>query len=957
MAFNRRRTRSQNDRSSILRQQKKWLGLNRDEDRTEIPEGEVAILENAICLGSTVEERSGSWLHSNNENLFGTVYGKIFHKASKRWLFHIGSQLFWSSLDCNTLTEVKDYADASLGVCGFATGHTIMREFLDGILLNSNSTTNKGLMFVRIAESTPRFFNMTAPCPVSIWAGFTSETGPRLYRYRYLYTFSRIEDDVAGEADRTTGGRVIHESGTRTFLDGEQDYQEWTVDGAIGVIDSVDIDLRETGTSDIPSVYAAASSAHWNRISIYRTLDIGVDFGTDEKTGEVNDPELYIWVADIPLPVVPTSTFSDFVSDEVLRSRISSSEGASAFVLKNRGFFPIGADAKYDETPNASVVSFFNASPNFLLAVQDGRKTKVDYCQLDMPQIAGYHSPLQNKKFTQDVNAIQIYQNLAVFCHTSSMSGGDLNAYLDKGLSGSPMFTLESFYPLDQVNGVTDYATIAETENGRFIALCSDKSIRLFGGVRFGEDLAGNKISTEILKKAVTYGAVGKFFNGAYLLMFSYSLTGDKNDACIRLAIQKGTGYGWSEYYDFIKSHKFHFGEVIVDEDGLHRLIVQDFEDGFLYEIETYDGPQGSNIFRAVRDKGDKADLSVGDDIVSRVKLPDYTGELESFLCVHQVTNAYTRPRKAYTVNNPSYAQNAAGFAENFSLEVNGYEGDDLADTITGAPVSGDLEFFHPPKASRIAIEFVFNAGGWSMVRADTRFRVIDQKQQTGINETDEAGYLTELETGRVMWLSRGKNLDLERCLGRKYALGSSVTGDFDGDTGPDEQEESAIAFGSGVGSYFTIPATGSWLSESETDGDFTFSFWYKCGPDGFVAGAILGGNDADALSISFTDATTMRLEPFAQDVIVSDVGNDEWHFFMVRRTDGLVEVLQLETVMGSFEDAQTISVNGTATTVGAPSCGLFDPCFYTEAKSDDAMEFYRDDILGNNGEKVLPYF
>lgn len=959
MAFNRRRTRSQNDRSSILRQQRKWLGLNKDEDTAQIPEGEVAVLENAVCHGTSVEERSGSWLHSNNEELAGTVYGKMFHKASKRWLFHIGSQLFWSDLSCNVLTEVKDYANASLGVCGFSTGHTIMKEFLDGILLNSNSPANKGLMFVRIAEATPRFFNLTAPCPAVTWSVLVSGTAPKVYRYRYLVTFSRIEG--YGASNDRTSGIVVHESGARSVhlsVPSIEDYDEITLDEPIEDYSGSLIDMQDLFYSEEVAASAVRSSPHWTHASIYRTMDIGADFGTDSKTGEVNDPELYVWVKDLLLSSNPTE-LTDTTPDEVLRSRIASSDGASAFLLKSRGFFPIGADANYSAAQPASVVSQFNSSPNFLLAVQDGKKTKVDYCQLDVPYLAGYHNPLQNKKFAQEVNAIQIHNNLAVFCHTSSMSGGDLNAYLDKGLSGSPMFTLESFYPLDQVNGVTDYATIAETENGRFIALCSDKSIRLFGGVRFGPDLAGNKISTEILKKAVTYGAVGKFFNGAYLLMFSNSVSGANNEACIRLAIQESSGYGWSEFYDFVKSHKFHFGEVVIDDDGLHRLIVQDADDGFLYEIETYDGPAGSNVFRSVRDKADKGDLSVGDDIVSRIKLPDYTGELESFLCVHQVTNAYTRPRKAYNSGNPSYTQNADGFAENFSLEVNAYQDGELSDTITGAPVSGDLEFYAPPKANRITIEFVMNAGGWSMVRSDTRFRVIDQKKSKGINETDQADYSAELESDRELWLSRGKNLDLERCFGKKYGLEDSDTGGFSGATGPDEQEESAIAFDEEAGSRLIGPpsASAAWLSGVDLDGDFTFTFWYKCAAAGFVPGSVLGGSDADALAVSFTDHVTMRIEPFGQDVIVNAVNNDQWHFFMVRRTDGLVEVFQRESVMGSFEDSSTASINGTQTQIGDPSCMLFDPCVYSSSKSDDAMAFYRDDILNNNGKKVLPYF
>lgn len=963
MAFNRRRTRSQNDRSSILRQQKKWLGENRDEDPTELKDGEVAVLENAICLGSTVEERPGSWIHSTNEMLAGTVYGKIFHKGSKRWLFHIGSQLFWSDLSCDTLTEVKDYANASLGECGFASGHTLMREFQDGILLNSNSPENMGLMFVRIAEVEPRFFNMTAPCPISEWVAFTNDTAARLYRYRYLYTFSRIEDGGTNTADRQTGGRLIHESGSRTLLnDDGVDYFEIAIDAQIQET-FPDIDLHEIVTNRIPSDYVGESAAHWTHISIYRTLDIGSDFGTDLKTGEVNDPELYIWVADLHIPVTPSSTFTDGISDEALRARISSTDGASAFVLKNRGAFPIGCDAKYDDAPLVPVISHFNSSPGFLLAVQNGKKTKVDYCQLDAPQNAGYHNPLQNKKFTQEVNAIQIYQNLAVFCHTSSMSGGDLNAYLDKGLSGSPMFTLESFYPLDPVNGVTDYATIAETENGRFIALCSDKSIRIFGGVRFGDDLAGNKISREILKKAVTHGAVGKFFRGAYLLAFSNSITGANNERCIRLAIQESSGYGWSEYFDFVKAHKFHFGEVIVDDYGMHRLIAQDADDGFLYEIETYDGPVGSNVFRSVRDKADKADLSVGEDIVSRIRLPDYTGELESFLCVHQVTNAYTRPRLPYNAANPSYTQNEDGFAENFSLDVNAYENGELSDEITGAPVTGDLEFYKPPKANRIAIEFVMNAGGWSMVRSDTRFRVIDQKKTQGINDTNEAAYMAELESGRELWLSRGKDLDLERCIGRKYAMGDSVTGSFSGITGPDGEEESAIAFSSAGGSFFVGPPAlvQVWLEPVILDGDFTFSFWYKAAEDGFVAGNIISGIDSGSrqmLGVSLSTPTSLLVSPFGETVIVDDVNNGEWHFFMVRKTDGLVEVFQGENLRASFDGSSfELIANGDLTIIGSLSCSIFDMCLYSESKSDLAMQFYRDDVIDNNGKKVLPYF
>jgi hypothetical protein len=960
MSFNRRRTRAENDRSGILRRHERWSGMDADTDPTQLGEGKVAHLQNAVAYGKHVEERSGSWRYSNNAQFgtMGTVYGKHFHKASRRWLFHAGTQLLWSESDMATFTEVQSYAISSFGANGSSNAHTIMQDFLDGVLVSMGGESGKGLYFVNIsaASISPataiRFFSLTAPCPVIGWQPIASSGTPILYRYRYLFTFSRIEDGTVNNLlSRYEGGKVVHESGTRTRIDGDVDYTESEWDLPVSSSAARSIDLREMTTNRTPAVYAAESSPHWTHISIYRTLEIGSDVGITESTGEVNDPEQYVHLADVPIGL---NTYSDETSDEQLRMNLGAGR-----VLLSRGFTPIGVSPKFDGTAFVSSVITFGSSETFLMAVRSTEPNIVDYSQLANIQHAGYHSPLQFRKMKGRVNAIQVNKSEAFFLHNDSVSGADLNAYKDIG-DQAPTFQLMSFNPLEPSIGVIDYSSISEIESGRFIARCSDGTIRIWNGTKFGKDLADQSVS-DIVKTMVPIGSVGKFFNGAYLLWYRDNSAHTSNQKCLRLSIGESTGMGWSYSPDYLTVSLFHGGDILLDAAGYKRLIMQRHHataaNRLPYWLETYDGPAGSNLFRSVRDLAVYGDTATGTAIVSSIRMPDYTGELEDFDSVHQLTNMHVRAREAYDAANPVFTQETSGFATGFSLDVDGYGNGDLADSYTGCPIAGDIEFHNPPRGSRVSVALTFNAGGWRLVRVSIRIRNIDRKKTDGILVTQESIIMDSLDGDFSLWFSRGDYLDMERAWGRRWV---SAGGGFSLAAGPDGMTDSAMQFSGTIGSRISLPAAGYGLKSLT---NYAASFWVKNpAVESYIFQTL--GFPHTGFNIYFESATVM-LAPFGV-VPVTNVMDGAWHhfYFVYDYSEQEVKVYQNGVEIYSNLDIATYGLLGGASHLGAPGASLFDFRIYSTIPGADdtlasriaAINLYRNDILENAGKKVLPY-
>ncbi len=959
MAFNRRKTRAENDRSGILRRHERWTGQDSDSDPTQLGEGKVQLLQNAIAYGKYVEERPGMWIHSGITELITAAahYGRHFHKASKRWIFHIDGALYYSNAAVAALTEIKDYATVpnSFGVNASTNGHTIFQDFQDGVLLTAQNSTYSGLIYVNLSATTPKFFKLTATCPIIGWEPGADDVAATLYRYRYLFTFSRIEDGSSHTTPRSQGGVVIHESGTVTQISSAgRDYHEIGKElpiGSVGSVSSPVIDVGELTTNRTPDLYALESSPHWNFLSIYRTMDIGSDYGTNSLTGEVNDPEQYIWIKDLPLS--STTFITDVTTDNELRARIATSESSSRFLLKTRGFVHMGVEVPYDGERVQSVVEKFASSPNFLFAVRNANKRHVDYCQLAEPRFAGYHNPLQNKKFAENVEEIKVYKNSVTFCHSTGMSGADLNAFKDVGDQFS-IFELMSFYPLEPSIGIVDYSSIADIDNGHFMAHCSDGSIRRWDGTNFGTNLAEKSVS-KIVKTMVPIGSVGAYENGAYIIWYRVDTSASVNAQALRLSLEEQAGMGWSYYAlgNHGKTNKFHGANAMIDDNGYRKLIAGYAQ---LCWIETYDGPTGSGLYRAVKDGAAVATPNTGSTITSRVKLPDYTGDLESFESIHQLSYIGLYARRVYSASNPNYSQDANGFASGFSQDIIGYADGVEVDETINLPARSDLEFYTPPRGSRIGVEVVLNAGGWRISRTSTRLRNIDSKKQEGIADSDDADYHSQLEGDLVLHLSRGDYLDMERTLARRY---ESLVDGFTAVYGPDGMPGSAMLFGATAGSRLSLAA--SYFSPVSFTSGFTFTFWVKSPPFGSVISSAGPGGAALDFNISFVSATVLST-PFG-NFPITDVSDGEWHCFTLSRASILfaasyrVFLEQNGDENGTtYDSLLVLGLFSGVTYIGSAGMTLFDVRLTSTDVDDAAKDHYINDVLNNAGKKVLPY-
>ena len=643
---------------STYRQDSFAGGLNTDRPASELSEGELAGADNVQCFPKDVTGRPGTTLFKNRKMPgSGTLHDIAFHQSSKKWLLHQGSQLWKADSTMGTVWE-------ELLLIGPDTSFAIdldsnITENRENFIINTTS----GIFHVLIADdTTPSIvFQANSPSPSIPLLGYTILG--HLHTYRIVYTYVRLTGNTAD--GRFAPGAVLEqETGSVNIAaNDEKDYAVFSLiepfdennniklnfKNPLTITPSIDLGVMTfppntggafqlTTTATLPpplltntTYYAIRNSnttikfattranalagvfiditaggggdhfiepqvynnigAHHTHLGIYITGDLGSGI-IDPETNTGFNPEIYTLIADIDITSRP-DVVEVGISEDALKARIAS----GGFNLKTRQWAALPSG----DLGEVAGGWFFSATT--------GEPT-INYSQINdagnKGASIGYYNPaLQVNKLQDGVRAFVDTGDYVIVCTSNKTYMYRINSFNNVGVLES-VFQLTTPARIDDTIGVIDVGTIAQISEGRFIAVCSDASVRIFDTVRWGSDLSLDKVKTSEIKK-MQNGSVAAYFQGAYYLWYRKDSTDTHNTNTLRLAVEDAAGEGWTTYSgtNWIKPPLNNGAINFVDDNDLSRIVVVDFTSLRPYWIETFNGYTGSGLVRTFIDKSD----------------------------------------------------------------------------------------------------------------------------------------------------------------------------------------------------------------------------------------------------------------------------------------------------------------------------------------------------------------
>lgn len=751
------------------------------------------------------------------------------------------------------------------------------------------------------------------------------------YGRRYLTTFSRIVNAsgvAVASANRLTGTLLFEGAANNNFNSGSTntttDYGSYWSANSVSVSNPNTVVFTDTGvTSSYNYPLGGGSQAHYTHISLYATLDVGVN-GISANGGQGNDSEIYIWVADIDITAL---SYSDTKTDEELRPLIIA---GYPYLLETRFF---------REVQNGAVADLDH---NFMYSAHRN-DTKLDYCQLG-PHM-GYHNPLQYINFDDSMQTLQVTtSNLIVLCTSKTYS---INANLNQSLDNFEFVQIiQSRDLISDTIGCSDYGSIANLDADSFIAVCSDHTIRIFQTTWTDTDFAEHKISSIV--KSILVGSVGVYQNRVYTLWYHTDSGITYNDSCLRLGLGKDAGYGWSKRTgdSWIYPPTYVGAFVIYDSNNIQRTIALNQADNIFYWIETFTGYTGSGLTRVHLEKV-AVNGTGGSAIRPKLKIRQLTGTLEQYDCILQECHIKTTPIGSDYIS---------GYQVDTSAYVNGST--TAVETVTNSPYNGDIQFFKEIEGKTIQLQFAFLSGGFAITSISATYYSLDRKSITNsITTSDNYTYQLALASDLDYWITRSNPTYKNLVNNTNGTITGAGAGNVTTATGPDQKTASALAFGSGI-TQITYAAPAASYTE------FSLFAWVKTPTlQSLLLQNIINASTFNGIYLYFNSNTQMDVFGFG-NVTISSVASG-WHLFHITRpaASSTISVYQNGSSSAAGTVTSSATLAGGTLILGDPfgsisGTGLW-ASLYNKAKSNAAASYYYNDIVSttSQGGLVLPVF
>ena len=791
------------------------------------------------------------------------------------------------------------------------TNYSDARPYEDDFVIFNNDSLGMTLWHINMTDAKARALNWSVPADPVVNQGTEGVGTP--YGYRYFYTFSRIEDPTTGVGspalNRKTGN-LVHESPLNkalTLLTQPSAYGEFWLASPISSSNPNTIYFTEDGLVNGEGLNRATTLDPGDtHISIYRTLDIGAN-GVDPVSGNGNNPEIYVWVADMEIGKI---TYSDEKTDDAMRA-----DYYGGFGLKNRF---------WENMPSCDIGEI---TPTFFYAALRGAQF-VYYGQLSDKHFLGTYNPaMQFFRLDDGVQAIVKSPDMVTIICGGRTYISSPNSYVNASEIES-VFVLNHITVADESIGVNDWGSISQIEAGVFIAHCSDHSIRVWNGTNWGKDISSRRVN-KIVRQMVA-GSVGGYFAGAFYLWYRTDSSQTYNNLCLRYGFGRDNGFGWSRMAGaaWVYPPLYVGCRLIQDANSIQRLLVLDSPGAAFFWIETFDSYTGSGLSKVFTDKVTTAGVA-GTAIVGRVRLREYVGPEENATLYHQETYVSLRP-SAVAGYPAAFASSMLGYADGVATPV---------ETISELIRDGDWQFWTRLEGRRIQLEFNFATSGWQMTRVKSLVQAQDKAAITkGPSSTPEGSSQAALAgTGLKHWLTRPKNL-LNRATGSNYTLTGTAPTNV---TGPDTK---AYALSFVTGASYTLLDTTSYS-------DFSIILWIKSVTVANRLLIITGASNSFYLTL--TNNTTLDVNG-AGNVTLDTVASG-WHQIAAVRSGSTVSIYQNGALKGTVTVAT--ARGGTSVTLNPDAVAMILAEFrlLTSVLAAADILYNYTDINSNTGTKVLP--
>jgi len=889
MSYIRDKTRPQGDRPIRTRQINYGGGLNIDLPATDIENNEVIGLENYIAFERYLEGRSGS-VEVDDMPGSGDLHGRpVYHPTEKCLLFHRGSQLWRWDGNYPDALEIKSYEVSPSPAQSFGIDKTsTIRPFNDNALI----FTEDGIFMLVIRGGLGKFFPINLDQPVDVEA-VAAPTTELPYKYKYVYTFSLIIQDVSGNpatsGDRLTAGQTLFwESAPVLASVSPADLSYYSVRGTLNPISNINLNAVVIGPADALNLPVG----HISHMSVYRTRDFGQN-GLDNE----ND-EQFAWIGDAWInPALPGgTTLNDTLTDDELEPRLRD---------------PLTSLTTIAMSPLASG-EIGEVTEGFVFAA-DANGEDLNYSQRVDDTKIGFHNPgFQTKKFSDGIRILAGTPDiLSIICNRSTHVT-TLTAFSERGGIFEAVIVLDHFDKIDTQIGVKDVGSFAEVARGTYVALCSDKSVRIWDGSGWSQDIAHDRVES-IIDQAIEGHTVSVYYDGAYFLWLDLEDSGYP-DTCLRLSLKRESGKGWTEYTG--ASWVFpptQWGAFVSDNfetangQDLDFMMVFDRAEDKVYWVETYDGPAGKtiggyNLRKYYADKVASGNPN-GTDILCRHKIKEQTGSQESFNLIHQQSHAYMRD----LVDADKYTPGPPITYGTLKIDARAYVDGLLVSEETAGQVDpgDDIEFWYRVEGSRISIEFEASRSGHQIRGTDTRFRVQDiLRPLKGASENIAATFQDEFQTSLKLWAFTRPLVWIERTANTRLSANNQTTV-----VGPDGRNDGLI-----LTSDYTI---GVPYSKADTTiyNAFTFNAWIKSPTLTSTAKVVIFKlNGTNSLTVTLDQSNNLSTVEFGGLLAMGDIssaaGNvSGWSQLIIVRQAGAstFNVYLNDTLKG------TLPISGTA--------------------------------------------
>ena len=394
------------------------------------------------------------------------------------------------------------------------------------------------------------------------------------------------------------------------------------------------------------------------------------------------------------------------------------------------------------------------------------------------------------------------------------------------------------------------------------------------------------------------------------------------------------TGRGWAEFAgDSWPWPEARSGTLkILDSMDEERQLVIDSVTGEIREIMVRD------LFL------DRDGDYTGDEIACEIRLKEHRGSAEHFFLEHLESHIYLRPYNEDVKDDANH--DAYGYRNAFEVDLallkDGEQVDEAQKTVN-VPLDGDIVFDRlVTPAHRWQPKINTTTSAFRIVRTNNYYKRIDKIAIPDKRAKTEQLYQEEFNSP-LMFLGRDEINPLLDRVG-----GTTLTGSYTGlTTGPDEKANTALNMIS-IANGIVTPA----LSVSA---DFTMNLFIS-GQNQVTTNMLSSGMwrfqliEGTPYEIRFTDGV----------VTVSatiDYAGSGWAMFTAVRQGQKLSLYE-NGVLKTMYNLPTLESIATAWNIMDTMIGnIFDVRIYDKRITGDALAYFYQDVIKNNGNCVCPFY